>query len=242
MVTDCPNTFGEREPLSARCEAVPPFEIHGLFVTKSDPHPSPLPEGEGIRREGPPPLLIPLPIQKTLLEETFTPSNGETQSDPLPLWGRARACPGPIPGERVLSRTEASSTFSSGTPFDKLRNRRPHRRRATRRGESQHPPQTRSGAGRKDDSKGNYLLEDPTRSSFPRKRESRRWIPASAEPAPGLNGGMMRKTCLRDRLAYNSHFFRDDPASVSTLRQARGLRTTGWTLSLRRLERVERPR
>ena len=187
--------------------------------------------------------LHPFPPRKMSLEETFTPSNSETQSDPLPLWGRVRACPGRDPGERVLSRTEASSTFSTGTPFDKLRIHRPHnRKRATRRGESQHPPQTRSGAGRKDDSKGNYLLEDPTRSSFPRKRESRGWIPPSAEPAPGLNGGMMRKTCLRDRLVYSSHFFRDDPAPVSTLRQARGPRTTGWTLSLRRLERVERPR
>ena len=47
---------------------------------------------------------------------------------------------------------------------------------------------------------GNDGLEYPVRSSFPRKRESGGWIPVSAEPAPGSNGGMTGKTCLRDRL------------------------------------------
>ena len=46
---------------------------------------------------------------------------------------------------------------------------------------------------------GNYLLEDPTRSSFPRKRESRAWIPAFA--------GITRKICLRDHLVRNSLLF-----------------------------------
>ena len=48
---------------------------------------------------------------------------------------------------------------------------------------------------------GNYILEDLARASFPRKRESRRGIPASIEPAPGLNMGTTRKNRLRDRLA-----------------------------------------
>ena len=47
------------------------------------------------------------------------------------------------------------------------------------RHEDRQPPHTPPQPGRRE-YKGNDILEDPTRSSFPRKRESRGWIPAPA--------------------------------------------------------------
>ena len=69
---------------------------------------------------------------------------------------------------------------------------------ASQRAATKPPPLTPFRDGKKPC--GNSVLEDPTPSSFPRKRESKAWIPACAEPAPSLNGDMTRKNCLGDRL------------------------------------------
>ena len=52
----------------------------------------------------------------------------------------------------------------------------------------------RRGEGRNhvEESKGNCILEDPTRSSFPQKQESRGWIPASAGTPPRHPGASPR--------------------------------------------------
>ena len=56
--------------------------------------------------------------------------------------------------------------------------------------------------------KRELLLDDPDRASFPRKRESRTWIPAFA--------GMTKRNGLQARLAWNSLLIPPPPFDLST--------------------------
>ena len=111
----------------------------GCFGVAEDPHPSPLPEGEGIGwRERWNPIFSHWFESAELVEsracrkvdgvkETFTPSTGSKIKErsfsfpslicPLSLWERARACPGLDPGVRVLPQHRTSQESSNGTPL-----------------------------------------------------------------------------------------------------------------------------
>ena len=92
--------------------------------------------------------------------------------------GHIRGRPWPSPASRGKGRKTARRRFRTET-LPKKRFTLPIR------------PFSDTRTRRSDDGKGNDILEDPTRSSFPQKRESRGWIPASAgapprRPAPSL--------------------------------------------------------